>query len=231
MSHILTHKQMNTTELAAILGTHAAWLRDEPDGKQADLRRADLRGANLSWANLIGADLRGADLRGADLAWADLIGADLIGADLRGADLRGADLRGADLAWADLRRADLRGADLRGADLRATCLDPAQTARSRAFARASRQRGIVVYRTAQSLHIGDTQYEPGRTYVAGALSWDTTSDCHPGIYAGTLAAIRDYAPGARLVRCYVRAGEYVVTGKGLIRCARLRVLGYVEEAD
>ena len=216
MSHILTHKQMNTTELAAILGTHAAWLRDEPDGKQADLRRAD-----LSEADLRRADLRRADLRGANLSWANLIGA----------DLRGADLHGADLAWADLRRADLREADLRGADLRATCLDPAQTARSRAFARASRQRGIVVYRTAQSLHIGDTQYEPGRTYVAGALSWDTTSDCHPGIYAGTLAAIRDYAPGARLVRCYVRAGEYVVTGKGLIRCARLRVLGYVEEAD
>ena len=192
---------MNTTELAAILAAHAAWLRYEPDGKRADLR----------WANL-----RGANLREADLRWADL---------------RGADLRWADLRRADLGRADLRWADLGEADLGATCLDPAQTARSRAFARAAGQRGIVVYRTAQSLHIGDTQYEPGRTYIAGALSWDTTSDCHPGIYAGTLAAIRDYAPGERLVRCYVRAGEYVVTGKGLIRCARLRVLGYVAEAD
>ena len=98
---------MKVTEINEILDKHLKWLRNEKDGKRADLRGANLRGA----------DLRGADLRGADLYGADLCGANLRGADLRGADLYGADLCGANLCGADLYEADLRGADLCGANL------------------------------------------------------------------------------------------------------------------
>ena len=34
-----------TIDLPSILISHDAWLRDEPNGKRADLREADLRGA------------------------------------------------------------------------------------------------------------------------------------------------------------------------------------------
>ena len=114
---------MTKEQLDEILKKHEMWLKNEPDGEQADLREADLWGANLCgadlWgANLCGADLRGADLREADLRGADLCGANLCGANLWGADLRGANLCGADLRGADLREADLREADLWGANLR-----------------------------------------------------------------------------------------------------------------
>ena len=95
------------TGIQTILEKHTAWLRDEANGK-----RADLCGADLSEADLCEADLRWANLCGADLCGADLCGADLSGADLSGANLRGADLCGADLCWANLSGADLSGADL-----------------------------------------------------------------------------------------------------------------------
>ena len=50
-------------KLNEILKLHQQWLKDETDGKCADLRGANLRGANLR-----GADLRGADLSKANLA-------------------------------------------------------------------------------------------------------------------------------------------------------------------
>ena len=81
---------MEKKELDEILALHLKWLKDEPDGK-----RANLRGVDLGCAYLRGADLRGANLRGADLRGADLRGADLGDANLRGVDLSGADLSGA----------------------------------------------------------------------------------------------------------------------------------------
>lgn len=96
---------MDYVELKTILDLHAKWIRNEPDGKRADLSGANLRGANL----------RGANLSGANLYRANLSGADLRGADLRGANLSGANLRGTDLSWTNLSGADLSGADLCGA--------------------------------------------------------------------------------------------------------------------
>jgi uncharacterized protein YjbI with pentapeptide repeats len=91
---------MNADELKIVLDKHAAWSRNVPDGKRADLRGADLSGADLSRANLRGADLYGADLSGADLSRANLSGAYLSGADLSGADLSRANLSGAYLSGA-----------------------------------------------------------------------------------------------------------------------------------
>ena len=66
---------MNADDLKSVLAAHAAWLKGDASGKQADLLGANLHGANL----------RGADLRGADLHLADLRGAILHGANLGGA--------------------------------------------------------------------------------------------------------------------------------------------------
>ena len=84
-------------QLNAIVESHGKWLKNEQDGKRANLREADLRYADLRDANLRGADLRDADLQDADLRYADLRDAYLQGADLRGADLQGANLQDADL--------------------------------------------------------------------------------------------------------------------------------------
>ena len=117
---------MNSTiDLKTILDLHAKWLRNEPEGRRADLRGADLGGADLGGADLRRAYLGGAYLGGADLRSANLGGAYLGGADLRSADLRSANLRGAYLGGADLRSANLRGADLGGAYLRSANLGDA----------------------------------------------------------------------------------------------------------
>jgi hypothetical protein len=136
--NVKTDCAMNTEQLKETLRLHALWLKNEPEGKRADLSGADLRWADLSGANLSGAYLRwaylsGANLSGADLRWADLSGANLSGADLSGANLSGANLSGAYLSganlsgaylrWADLSGADLSGADLSGADLKNTKTD------------------------------------------------------------------------------------------------------------
>ena len=221
-----------------MLALHRKWVYDEENGVRlivpydADLIGANLTRADLTRANLTRADLREADLTRANLREADLRQADLREADLTRADLREADLRGADLRGADLREADLREADLTRANLTNTVLDPELTRLSRAFAltaeRAGRHGGRIVYRTVQSIHVGDTQYAPGHTYVAPILSWSHETDCHPGIYA--MATADDVVLATRItniVRCYVRDGEYVVFAKG-IRCARLRVLNVVK---
>ena len=62
---------MDADMLSKVLADHQKWLRDEPDGKRADLSRADLSGANLSRADLSLADLSGANLSGANLSRAD----------------------------------------------------------------------------------------------------------------------------------------------------------------
>lgn len=141
-------KNISQKELNKILEKHKLWIKNEEDGKRADLKgidlsytylsnidlsyvylkdtdlkRADLSNANLTSANLIDADLRGADLRDANLwnvhlSWANLYNANLYNVDLRDADLYNTNLRGVNLRGADLRNTNLRGADLRDADLR-----------------------------------------------------------------------------------------------------------------
>jgi hypothetical protein len=86
---------MTAYELKEVIRLHSLWLRNDPEGK-----RANLTGAKLTWANLTGANL----------TWADLTRADLTGADLTGANLTGAKLPWAKLTWADLTRANLTGA-------------------------------------------------------------------------------------------------------------------------
>ena len=196
---------MDAEKLKDVLNKHKAWLLWEAGGGRVNLSRADLSGA----------DLRGADLRGADL---------------RGADLREAKLSEADLRWADLREAKLSEAKLYGANLSGTCLDPALVTLQRRFCRECpplRTGGRIVYRTATSQHVGDTAYEPGHTYTAPILSFDCVTDCHPGIYAGSLRWMEENYGGRPLVRCYVRDGDWVISGKGAIRCKKLRVLGPV----
>nr|DAM40991.1 MAG TPA: pentapeptide repeat protein [Caudoviricetes sp.] len=95
--------------LNEIIVSHGKWLRDEENGK-----RADLRGANLGDANLVDTDFEGANLRNAYLRSANLRSANLGGADLRGADLRGANLGDADLRGAHLVDAYLVDAYLVG---------------------------------------------------------------------------------------------------------------------
>ena len=68
---------MDASELQTVLAAHAAWVKNEPGGKRADLSGADLSRANLRDANLRGANLSDADLSGANLSDADLSRADL----------------------------------------------------------------------------------------------------------------------------------------------------------
>ncbi len=151
-------------------------------------------------------------------------------ADLSGANLSGADLSGANLSGANLYRADLSGANLSGADLTETSLDPNNTTRARAIARTLRagaRGGIIAYRTVESKNVGSTQYEPGRTYTAPALSWSAETACHPGLYFATLDYLTREYGDRRFVRVYVRAGDWVPCAKGG-RAARFRVLGYCD---
>ena len=155
--------------------------------------------------------------------------ADLRGADLRNADLSRADLRDTDLSRADLSRADLSGTDLSDTYLRGTPLDPQMHTLQRALARDQHLRGVVLYRTATSQHISNTQYVPGHTYIAPHLSFSAESACHPGIYLGTLPWMRSHYPQTPLVRVYCRAGDYVICSKGCFRAKRIRVLSVVED--
>lgn len=85
-----------------------------------------------------------------------------------------------------------------------------------------------MYRTPRSQHVGSTEYIPGHTYTAPVLSWDVATECHPGIYAASLAWMRKNYEARDLVRCYVRDGDWTITAKGAIRCSRIRVLSTVE---
>ena len=126
---------------------------------------------------------------------------------------------------------DGKRADLSGAKLSGTCLDPTLVTLQRKFCREcppTKHGGRVVYRTARSQHVSDTQYIHGHTYVAPNLSFSCETACHPGIHAGSLEWMRDNYPDTPLVRCYVRDGDWVITAKGTIRCKRIRVLSEVE---
>jgi uncharacterized protein YjbI with pentapeptide repeats len=202
------------------------WVHDE----FANLSGANLSGANLSGDNLSGANLSGANLSGANLRDDNLSDANLSGANLRDADLSGANLSGADLSGANLRDADLSGANLSDANLSGTCLNPALHNMQRAFintCRATKHGGRIVYRTEYSQHIGSQHYEPGHTYIAPVLSFSAETECHPGIYAASLNWMRMKYGESKLVRCYVRDGDWTITAKGAIRCERLRVLSQV----
>ena len=91
----------------------------------------------------------------------------------------------------------------------------------------SRLGGRIVYRTYKSQHIGSTIYEPGYTYTAPRLSFDPVAECHPGIYAASMDWMLDCYPTKQLVKCYVRAGDWVISAKGAIRCKKIRVLSFV----
>ena len=198
-------------ELSEILQKHRKWLLDETGGSRA---------------NLTGADLTGADLTDAYLTDAYLTGANLTRANLTSADLTGADLTDANLTRAYLTRANLTRANLAG-----TCLSPNLIALQREFCRECPPLltgGRIVFRAARSQHVGSTKYIPGHTYTAPILSFDCATDCHPGIYAASLIWMQENYHGEPLVVCYVRDGEWVITGKGAIRCKKLRVLRYLD---
>lgn len=95
----LTQKRLNE-----IIMSHGKWLKDEKDGKRADLSDADLRNANLRYANLSRANLDCADLRSADLSGANLSGANLSDTDLCDTNLSGANLYGANLNYTNLNK-------------------------------------------------------------------------------------------------------------------------------
>ena len=208
----------------------------------ANLQGAELQGANLREANLQGAELQGANLREAELQGANLQGAELQDANLRGAKLQGADLRGADLWRADLWRADLQGAKLQGADLQNadfqgaelgdTCLSPDLLRFQREFvAECPAVAGYrMVYRAKTSQYGGNIIYEVGKLYEAPILSFSCETACHPGIYAASWRWMQANMSGVPLVKCRVADGDWVITAKGAIRCAKLEVLDDVEES-
>jgi hypothetical protein len=132
----------------------------------------------------------------------------------------------------------LSGANLSSANLSITCLDPNIVHKWRKFYKLNppqKTGGHIVYRTCQSQHIGNTIYEPGRTYIAPALSWDTTTDCHPGIYAFATVEelLKEYPDEIQFLVGYIRRGEFTITLKGncIIRCARYRALKTVSRKE
>lgn len=121
------------------------------------------------------------DLRAANLGWADLPMANLRGAKLRDADLRGACLQGANIQGVNLQMADFEGADLRD-----TILDPVNEAnqdisRFETITDRNGSEWCVGYRTANSLHVGRTEYKVGEEYKAPYFS-TSDDECHPGLY-------------------------------------------------
>ena len=127
----------NGKNLKEVLELHKKWLKDEEDGKRADLSNenlsnvdlgnlnlryvilegvnlsnAELSYVNLSYANLKGANLRSANLTDVNLSYANLKGAYLSYAYLEGANLTYVNLGGANLTYVNLGGANLKGADL-----------------------------------------------------------------------------------------------------------------------
>lgn len=65
-------RKISEKELKEILDKHIKWLRNDADGKRADLSYYDLNGIDLSYNNLSGINLSGCNLRGCDLRGANL---------------------------------------------------------------------------------------------------------------------------------------------------------------
>ena len=135
----------------------------------------DLTKANLTGAYLTSANLTGAYLRNANLTYANLTGA----------YLRNANLTDADLTYANLTKANLTEANLTDADLTGTCLDPNNMPNGdwEGFEEVEGEPEFVMgYRTRESIHVGNTIYEVGKTYEAPYFSTCPFTSCHPGLY-------------------------------------------------
>lgn len=233
----LTGVNMTDADLSCVNLTKAnltgAILRNA-DLTYADLARVDMTGAILSYAILTKADLTGAILRNAILNTAILRKANLTDANLTNAVLTNSSLSKANLTRANLTKANLTNTGLRDtvltdAILDGTCINPELLKLNRAFCREcppNRKGGRIVYRTSKSQHVGETEYVPGKTYVAPVLSFAVETECHPGIYAGSLSWMQENFPKSQIVRGYVRDGEWVLASDGSIRCKRIRILSY-----
>jgi len=204
-----------------------------------NLAGARLPHANLSCASLVNANLRGVMANEAIFVSANLADADATGGHFMYANFTEATLSGANFSRTQLQGAQLSGTTLwqtnfSGAVLSGTSIGPEYRAALKRFLKecpiAGRRGGRIVYRTEFSQHSPEPHhYLPGRTYTAPVFSSDTSSRCHPGIYAGSLSWMRRLYPGLPIVKCYVRAGDWVLDpAKGAVRCARLRVLERVE---
>jgi len=191
----------------------------------ANLRRADLSKVNLSGASLSKTNLLKANLSGANLSKADLSGADLSIVNFHKADLRGADLSdsnlyaanfyGANLSGANLSKSTLYAAKFRKANLTHTVLDPTASVpelpNDEITAAGFKIKGDQVWgwRTQNSQGVGNTEYKPGKCYVAPVFSVCCHTGCHPGIYlAGKRWLSRTY-PRAAVVRCYCLRSELI----------------------
>ena len=124
-------KRLSPKELVAVLTLHEKWVKEEPDGRPANLCEANLERVDLERVYL-----GGADLRKATLSFATLQEASLMGADLRQANLWEADLRQANLTLAKLHGADLVGTHLEGAIFTYVNLTAARSNRARRHTRA-----------------------------------------------------------------------------------------------
>lgn len=173
----------------------------------------------LSSSNFEGASLKGAVFRNCDLADVRFGGAVLTDALFSDCRLLRADLRGSVLN-------DTRFLSDRERALDGTVIDPAVTERMRAMGKATGRKGLIAYRTSQSMFVGLNRYVPGRTYTAPVMSWCPSTSCHPGLYAYTsLGELKAAQPNERYVKVYYRAGEFLATPKfKVVRGPRFRVL-------
>lgn len=189
----------------------------QTDFSHCDLHKASFDGASLTYARFKDADLSDSTFFDANLAYVDFCRANLHSARMSSADAAFARFDNAKLWYTDLP-----------AQCVGTCIDTDLLRFSRRFVKECpplRTGGRIVYR-AQHSNISNSRYLPGKTYIANVLSWSTETDCHPGIYAGSARWIFENLPGP-YVKCYVRDGEWTITAKGCIRCARIRVLAYI----
>lgn len=129
---------MNKEQLSVILNDHSKWLKNESEGKRADLSGLDLSGMDLSnrnltraifcksilsFVNFSNANLSFVDFSGADLYEANLSNSKLKGSIFIGSDLYAANLQSSDLTCATLSKADIRYANFKDANLLTTYLD------------------------------------------------------------------------------------------------------------
>jgi len=214
---------------------------------EASLVRANLTGmtahdvsftdANLSNAVLSHSNLRGARFVETILSYAFLNDCNLdkayfIDAILYGTSLLQATVEKATFSGTVLSKSNLAEVSMETAIVAKTSLDPKLHTQLRQFCKECpplRTGGRIVYRTHRSPVIGFTTYKPGHTYTAPVLSFSAETDCHPGIYAGSLQWVTSAYPCFPIVECYVRDGDWTITAKGAIRCKKLRVLRVLDK--
>ena len=100
--HILASKEIDKEEFERIMEEHTLWLKDNKQGKRADLSELDLSKMDLS-----GKDLSYADMRHANLTETKLVGANLSNVDFTDASLHNADLTKAIVEGTDFTKATL----------------------------------------------------------------------------------------------------------------------------